>query len=176
VDAAVAELLDDAGGGPLAVLAHGSRSGASARGPRPSFAGAGVPDAWVPALRPWDGARGRAAEVAASVALVCLADALEARGARERLTDVVVHEVPATFADRPDDAARLAADLRDVAGLVVAGGGAPGGLDAGPYALAPGVAAVLAPLAASWVPEVRTVAVGHEHLPPEYRVTLLRER
>ncbi len=175
VDAAVVELLDDAGAGTLAVLAHGSGDGTRTHGPRPSFAGAGVPDARVPELQPWAASQREALQVPASVALVCLAGALEARGARTRLSDVVALEVPAALAARPDNAARLAADLRGVAGIVVAGGGAPGSLDATPEALAPGVAAVLALLASSWVPEVRTLAVEHEHLPGEYRVTLLRE-
>jgi hypothetical protein len=160
--------------GPLAVLAH--RSGPTARSgaARPSLAGAGVPAAWVPALAAWEASGDDVAQVPASVALLCLTDALEARGERARLRDVVVHEVPPGLAGLPDELDAVVAEVRGARGVVVAGGGVPGGLDTAPDALAPGVRAVLGRVAASWSPEVRRVAVAGDHLPPEYRVTLLR--
>lgn len=173
VDAALAALLDDAPQGPLAVLAHRSGGSVRARALRPSLAGAGIGPRWAP-VPLWDGAPQETAQVPASVALVRLAYALEARGATARLADVVVHEVPASLARRPDETARVASVLAAVAGVVVAGGGRPGGVDAAPEALAPGVAAVLAALTQPWEPEVSTVPFRLEHLPSEYRVTILR--
>jgi hypothetical protein len=174
---ALGELLDDASDGALAVLAHRSGPARRTRGPRPSLAGAGVPESWTPDLRAWDDATTpHTVQVPASVALVCLAAALAARGARGRAADVVVHEVPSTLARAGDDAARVAADLRGAAGVVVAGGGAPGAVAAAPDELAPGVAAVLADLGPRWEPEERTIAVEGDHLPPRYTVTLLRDR
>ncbi|TWH31787.1 hypothetical protein L600_002100000510 [Isoptericola variabilis J7] len=189
VRAAVHELLDDAlddavpagrTGGRLAVLAHrtgAAGSPAAGRPMRPSLAGAGIPARWAPVVGADDGPP-ETAQVPASVALACLGEALAARGSAERLRDVVVHEVPAGLAGSPDDVARVADAVRAAAGVVVAGGGPPGGLDAAPDALAPGVAAVLSSLrapAGTWVPEVRVVRTEHEHLPGEYHVTLLRE-
>ncbi len=194
---ALGALLDDASGGTLAVLAHGSGPARRTRAARPSLAGAGVPERWTPGLRAWGaGAARPAVQVPASVALVCLAAALGARGARAGAADVVVHEVPPALARVPDDVGRVAADLRAAAGVVVAGGGPPGpapwtpdvptpGVPApdapAPGApasggLAPGVAAVLAALGPRWEPEERTVAVAGDHLPARYAVTLLRDR
>lgn len=172
---ALAALLDDAPGGTLAVLAHGRGPARRTRGPRPSLAGAGVPERWTPGVRAWDdGASRHAVQVPASVALVCLATALEGRGARGRTADVVVHEVPSAFGQLPDGVARVAAELRAAAGVVVATGRPPGAVGDAPDAPAPGVAAVLAALGPRWEPEERTVAVAGDHLPPRYVVTLLR--
>ncbi len=174
---ALGELLDDTSDGELAVLAHGCGPARRTRGPRPSLAGAGVPKRWTPDLRAWDGAvPARTAQVPASVTLVCLSAALAARGTRGRTADVVVHEVPSTLERAGDDAARVAADLRAAAGVIIAGGAAPGAVAPAPDALAPGVAAVLAALDPRWEPEERTVAVEGDHLPPWYAVTLLRDR
>lgn len=167
-------LPDDVRPGGLAVLAHRSGSRTRSGAARPSLAGAGVPPARVPALGVWDTPGVEDAQVPASVALLCLADALAARGERARLRDVVVHQVPPDLAERPDELDVVAAAVREARGVVVAGGGVPGGPDTAPDALAPGVRAVLGHVAASWVPEVRAVAVTGDHLPQEYRVTLLR--
>jgi hypothetical protein len=171
VDAALAELVSDAGSGALLVLAHGSGPDLGSRRRRPSLQAAGIPDAWVPAVRDWPDASRRPAGVAASVALVCLADALAARGDLARLADVVVREVPGEMFDVED----ACHDVDQAAGVVVAGGGAPGSREDGPKALAPGVDRVLAQVTAErgWVPVVRRAAERHEHLPADYQVTLL---
>ncbi|MFP3713627.1 hypothetical protein [Puerhibacterium sp. TATVAM-FAB25] len=160
----------DPGGPAPAVLAHGPvvRAGRL----RPSLAAVGVADRWVPLL----GERTAAgtgsgddgvAGVPASVALLALADAGLAAG--------VTVEVPA--AAGPDDVAAAVAAL-GTGPVVVAGGGVPGGPERGPAALAPGVAAVLAALAAAggWEAGPTAVPAHHEHLPAAYHVTVHRGR
>lgn len=191
---ALAEILTD-GRRPL-VVAHGEavRHGRM----RPSLAAVGVADTW---LRPpgslgprgphgsedtSGGGGGRppweqdlpVAGVGASVALMCLAEVLgEQAGAVETL------ELPPAWNEQPGFSAagdprraRAAAvgHLMAADGLVVAGGGVPGGLVTDPGALAPGLAEALAAVGAQWSPEVRILPQSHDHLPPEYRVTLLR--
>jgi len=173
VDAALAQLVSDASSGRLLVLAHGPGPDVGARRLRPSLAGAGIPDSWVPALCAWPAGPADAAHVPASVALLCLADALAALDAAARRDDVVVREVPLDGFD-VDDTAR---DVAGAAGVVVAGGGVPGGQDDAPRAMAAGVDRVLRQVAAArgWVPEVRHVPATGAHLPAEYEVTTFRE-
>lgn len=182
---ALGELAAAPGGPAPAVLAHGPvlRAGRL----RPSLAAAGVADRWVPLLarRPAtgtgsdddgdDGDDGDdrddrddgVAGVPASVALLALADAGLAAG--------VTVEVPA--APGPEDVAAALAAVGD-GPVVVAGGGVPGGPERGPEVLAPGVAAVLAALAAAggWDAERTAVPARHEHLPETYVVTVHRGR
>ncbi|WP_159793313.1 hypothetical protein [Puerhibacterium puerhi] len=172
VRAAVRRALRElaAGGATPAVLAHGAVARAGSL--RPSLAAAGVADRWVPLLAerpgaatgPAGGADGTAG-VAASVALLALADAGLAAG--------VTVEVPA---DAGADDVAAAAGALGAGPVVVAGGGVPGGADGGPDALAPGVAAVLASLAAAgaWQAETAVVPAHHEHLPTAYHVTVYR--
>lgn len=191
---AIAEIV--MGGRRPLVVAHGEalRHGRM----RPSLAAVGVADTWLRlpgSLGSRDphgsedtsgGAGGRppweqdlpVAGVGASVALLCLAEVLgEQAGAVETL------ELPPAWNDQPGFSA--ASDLRPARaaavghlmaadGLVVAGGGVPGGVVTDPGALAPGVAEALAAVGAQWSPEVRILPQSHDHLPPEYRVTLLR--
>lgn len=194
VRTALAELTSD-GRLPL-VLAHGPalRHGLL----RPSLAGSGVDDRWLPepagvwrttqdALRGAQDARRTAqgapradaarppAGTGASVALLVLADVLG-----ERAADVETLEVP------PDDTLLEdqldghlhgdgAADLlRGAAGLVVAGGGVPGGLDSGPGALTDGIRAALRLAGGdAWDADVQEFGQAHDHLPPSYQVTTL---
>lgn len=171
VRAALAELV--AGGRLPLVLAHGPvlRHGRM----RPSLAGAGIGDRWLPAPSTGSGRRlsaatswadGASAGTGASVALLALADVLG-----DRTTDVETLEVPADGSSLDDGAADL---LRDATGLVVAGGGAPGGLDDGPDALTDGIRAALRAAGAdAWRAEVQVFEQAHGHLPPAYRVTTL---
>ncbi|MBA8806926.1 hypothetical protein [Promicromonospora sukumoe] len=170
VRAAVADALarlTEGGRVPL-VLAHGPalRSGRM----RPSLAGSGIGERWLGGGGVSDEGR-PAAGTGASVALLALADVLGARAA-----DVEVLEVPPSWPGSsgtgPDaDAVRL---LRAADGLVVAGGGVPGGLDSDPGALTDGVRAALRAAGAdAWTSEVQVFAQSHDHLPPEYRVTTL---
>lgn len=173
VAAALAGLTD--GGRVPLVLAHGRalRHGRM----RPSLAGSGIDDRWLPGpstgtgrrsggAAPWpDGAR-PVAGTGASVALLALADVLG-----DRVADVEVLEVPPSWPGPVDGADPL---LRDAPGLVVAGGGAPGGLDSAPGALTDGVRAALRAAGAdAWTPRVQVFAQAHDHLPSEYRVTVL---
>ncbi|MCF4122988.1 hypothetical protein L1785_18595 [Antribacter sp. KLBMP9083] len=192
---ALAEIV--MGGRRPLVVAHGEalRHGRM----RPSLAAVGVADTWlrIPDFRghrevpqrsedtsggggarrsPWE-PHLPVAGVGASVALMCLAEVLgEQAGAVETL------ELPPAWSDQPgisaggESEARAAAvgHLMAADGLVVAGGGVPGGLLTDPGALAPGVAEALAAVGAEWTPEVRVLPQSHDHLPPEYRVTLLR--
>ena len=171
VRAALAELT--AGGRPLLVLAHGP---ALRRGRmRPSLAGSGIGDHWLPdpstgsgrraaAATPW--ADGAPAGTGASVALLALADVLGVRAA-----DVETLEVPPDGSLLDGAATDL---LRGAAGLVVAGGGVPGGLDSGPDALTDGIRAALRAAGAdTWHSTDQVFEQSHDHLPPEYRVTTL---
>ncbi|WP_084468275.1 hypothetical protein [Promicromonospora sukumoe] len=163
VSAALARLT--AGGRVPLVLAHGP---ALRRGrQRPSLAGSGIGDRWLPddARRHW--APGLpAAGTGASVALLVLADVLGARAA-----DVDVLEVPPSSGAL--DAGSLQA-LRAADGLVVAGGGAPGGLETAPDALTDGVRAALRAVGAdAWSAQAQEFEQTHDHLPPRYRVTTL---
>ena len=165
VRAALAELV--AGGGLPLVLAHGPalRHGRL----RPSLAGSGIGDRWLPALSvaaSW--ADGAPAGTGASVALLALADVLG-----DRATDIETLEVPADGAALDDDG--VTGLLRGATSLVVAGGGGPGGLDAGPEVLTDGIRAALRAAGAdAWHAEVQVFEQAHGHLPPAYRVTTLR--
>jgi hypothetical protein len=173
VAAALAGLT--AGGRVPLVLAHGPelRHGRM----RPSLAGSGIGDRWLPdpstgsghragAGLPWADSDRPAAGTGASVALLALADVLGARA-----SDVEALEVPPDWAGLDAGPADL---LRRADCLVVAGGGVPGGLDNGPDALTDGVASALRIAGADgWAPEVQVFEQAHDHLPPEYRVTIL---
>lgn len=163
VSAALARLT--AGGRLPLVLAHGP---ALRRGRlRPSLAGSGIGDRWLPddAGRHW--APGLpAAGTGASVALLALADVLGTG-----VADVEVLEVPASSGVL--DFGALEA-LRAADGLVVAGGGAPGGLETDPDALTDGVRAALRAAGAdAWSAQAQEFEQAHDHLPPRYRVTTL---
>ncbi|MGW8567205.1 hypothetical protein [Isoptericola sp. NPDC055881] len=179
VDAALDRFLADAlpadaGDGPLVVLAPVPR-GAPARTAslRPSLAGAGIADRWVPAVAAWPPAPADAAHVPASVVLLALGAALGRAGARD--VDVRVVEVAA---DGPDGDA--AAALRGARGVVVAGGLAPGAPGAGAVTASPLVDPVVDPVVAAaldtaaapdgWAWQVTRVPGGHEHLPAAYSV------
>ena len=158
VRAALAELV--AGGRLPLVLAHGPalRHGRM----RPSLASSGISDRWLPDS--W--ADGAPAGTSASVALLALADVLGGRTA-----DIETLEVPPDGSPFDDDAADL---LRGATGLVVAGGGAPGGLDDGPEELTDGIRAALRAAGADdWHADVQVFEQSHDHLPPAYRVTTL---
>lgn len=161
VSGALADLT--AGGRIPLVVAHGPvlRRGRM----RPSLAGSGISDRWLPGTTAWPGDLPTAG-TGASVALLALAAVPGARaGAVETL------EVPA--AAEPLDAGAVAA-LRGAACLVVAGGGVPGGLDTDPAALTDGVRAALRAAGAdAWTAEVQELEQSHDHLPPRYRVTTL---
>ncbi|MEV0893332.1 hypothetical protein [Promicromonospora sp. NPDC050262] len=173
VAAALAGLTD--GGRVPLVLAHGRalRHGRM----RPSLAGSGIDDRWLPGSPPGAGRRSGAAwswrdeirpaaGTGASVALLALADVLG-----DRVAEVEVLEVPPSW---PGPVAGPDPLLRDAAGLVVAGGGVPGGLDSDPGTLTDGVRAALRAAGADgWTPQVQVFAQSHDHLPPEYRVTVL---
>ncbi|WP_454854540.1 hypothetical protein [Promicromonospora soli] len=184
-DAVRAALVALTAGGRLPlVLAHGP---ALRRGRmRPSLAGSGISDRWLPdpstgsgrrlpagsgrpapAATPW--ADGALAGTGASVALLVLADVLG-----DRAADVETLEVPPAGSSLDDAAADL---LRSAAGLVVAGGGVPGGLDSGPGALTGGVQAALRAAGAdAWHADVQVFEQSHDHLPPRYQVTRLTDR
>lgn len=159
VRAALAELV--AGGRLPLVLAHGPalRHGRM----RPSLAGSGIGDRWLPG-RSW--ADGAPAGTGASVALLALADVLG-----DRAADVETLEVPPDGSPLDDGAADL---LRGATGLVVAGGGVPGGQDGGPAELTDGIRAALRAAGAdAWHADVQVFEQSHDHLPPAYRVTTL---
>lgn len=175
-----------AGGTLPLVLAHGAalRHGHL----RPTLAGSGIGDHWLPDPSTGSGRRpstasGRragtdghragsarpAAGTGASVALLALADVLGVRAA-----DVETLEVPPSTVALDGGPLEL---LRRAGGLVVAGGGAPGGLDSSPDALTDGIRAALRAAGADeWTAEVQVFEQGHDHLPPEYRVTTLSDR
>jgi hypothetical protein len=170
VRAALAELVAE-GRLPL-VLAHGPalRHGRL----RPSLAGSGIGDRWLPDVPASPGRRvaaaswadGAPAGTGASVALLALADVLGARA-----TDVETLEVPADGSLLDGGVADL---LSGATGLVVAGGGVPGGVDDGPEVLTDGIRAALRAAGAdTWHTEVQVFEQSHGHLPPAYRVTTL---
>jgi hypothetical protein len=163
VSAALARLT--AGGRVPLVLAPGP---ALRRGRlRPSLAGSGIGDRWLPddAGRLWASDL-PAAGTGASVALLALADVLGARTA-----DVEVLEVPPSSGAVEVSALEA---LRAADGLVVAGGGAPGGLETAPGALSDGVGAALRAAGAdAWTASAQEFEQTHDHLPPRYRVTTL---
>ncbi|MFD6142029.1 hypothetical protein [Promicromonospora sp. NPDC060271] len=168
VRAALAELV--AGGRVPLVLADGPalRHGRM----RPSLTGAGIGDRWLPGPSAAGSLAGASwadrapAGTGASVALLALADVLG-----DRAADVETLEVPADGSSLDDGAVAL---LRGATGLVVAGGGAPGGSDAGPGALTDGIRAALGAAGADgWHAEVQVFEQSHDHLPPAYRVTTL---
>jgi hypothetical protein len=187
VRAALADLT--ASGHLPLVLAHGPalRHGRM----RPSLAGSGIGDRWLPdpstgsrwrastgsgrgpstgqgrraaAATPW--ADGAPAGTGASVALLALADVLGARAADVETLEV---SLDASLLDA------AAADLlRGATGLVVAGGGVPGSQDSGPGVLTDGIWAALRVAGAdAWHSDVQVFEQSHDHLPPEYRVTIL---
>ncbi|HWV75895.1 MAG TPA: hypothetical protein VN027_01160 [Isoptericola sp.] len=184
------------GDAPLVVLAPVPRGAAGGFGRRrPSLAGAGIADRWVPDVAAWprhDLDPVPAAHVPASVALLALRAALR-RAGHDGPPDVVVLEM----SDAGDPPAEAVAALHRAPALVVAGGAAPGTPGAAavpdvvldvardavpdavpdpssecPVLLAPAVSAVLdaavSPRRWSW--RVTTVPGGHEHLPPSYGI------
>ncbi|GAA1732692.1 hypothetical protein GCM10009809_30170 [Isoptericola hypogeus] len=180
VGAALGELVAHAlrPGAPAGLLVLASAGRQGARGPvrsgrprsgrlRPSLAGAGIADRWVPGVAAWPPsdeatyAPDDVAHVPASVALLCLAAALEARGAAGALAEVEVVEVPARL--HAEDAEVLRLRLRAAAAVVAAD-------DDGP------VVGTLGDVAgrAGWIPEVRIAAEAHEHLQERYDVTVWR--
>ncbi|SKC79296.1 hypothetical protein [Krasilnikoviella flava] len=198
VDAALDRLVADVvaptvpggdGDVPLVVLAPVPRGAAGGYGRRrPSLAGAGVADRWVPEIAGWPdddhgghgehGLRTPAAHVPASVGLVALRAAL-VRAGRPGRPDAVVLELSGAAP------AEGVAALRRARAVVVAGGAAPGtpGAAAGddavrdpgplhPVRLDPAVAAALQVAVApgSWAWRVTSIPGGHEHLPATYRV------
>jgi hypothetical protein len=186
VRAALGELtseLTSDGRLPL-VLAHGPvlRHGRM----RPSLAGSGVDDRWLPAPAtgpgprpgpgpdatapaPWPDGDLPPAGTGASVALLALADVLGPRAA-----DVETLEVPPDGVPGGALGGTASAALTHAAGLVVAGGGAPGGLDSAPDALTGGIRAALRLVGAdAWDQRVQVFEQTHDHLPPAYRVTTL---
>ncbi|MFE5293500.1 hypothetical protein ACFQ8T_15110 [Isoptericola sp. NPDC056618] len=176
------------GDAPLVVLGAVPRGAGGGFGRRrPSLAGAGVADRWVPDVAGWaraDPAPARPAHVPASVALLALRAALR-RAGHDGPPDVVVLEV----SDAAGAPAEAVAALHRAPAVVVAGGAAPGAPGAAavpdpqpgstpdrgpgcPVLLAPAVSALLdgavAPGRWSW--GVTTVPGGHEHLPPSYGI------
>lgn len=161
VAGALTELVAEPTGGALPlVVAHGP---APRHGPlRPSLAGSGISDRWLPPGLPAAWGRGGhgPAGTGASVALLALAPVLG-----ERAGDVPTLEVAG-----PPDAAAVAA-LRAAPVLVVAGGGAPGSQDRDPAALTPGVRAALREAGVDLAgARVLTFPQEDEHLPSAYRV------
>jgi hypothetical protein len=175
-----------AGGLLPLVLAHGPvlRHGHL----RPTLTGSGIGDRWLPGpstdpgLRPstapgrhagtgdsWADSARPAAGTGASVALLALADVLGVRAA-----DVETLQVPPSTVALDGGPLEL---LRRAGGLVVAGGGAPGGPDSSADALTDGIRAALRAAGADeWAAEVQVFEQVHDHLPPEYRVTTLSDR
>ncbi|MGE9361661.1 hypothetical protein [Isoptericola nanjingensis] len=180
------------GDAPLVVLAAAPRGASGGFGRRrPSLAGAGVADRWVPevaACARSGPASARPAHVPASVALLALRASLR-RAGHDGPPDVVVLEV----SDAAEAPAEAVAALHRAPAVVVAGGAAPGtpgaaavpdpardpepgpASDRGagcPVLLAPAVSALLDAAVAPgrWLWCVTTVPGGHEHLPPSYGV------
>ncbi|GAB2502022.1 hypothetical protein GCM10027063_46710 [Promicromonospora xylanilytica] len=163
---ALAELT--AGGVLPLVLAHGPalRHGLL----RPSLTGSGIGDRWLPgAAGLWADPTRPAAGTGASVALLALADVLGGRAA-----EIETLEVPPGAETLEGDPLDL---LRHADGVVVAGGGAPGGQDSGPDALTGGIRAALrAAGAGAWTADVQVFEQAGDHLPPAYQVTRLTDR
>ncbi|MFE5340398.1 hypothetical protein ACFQ80_09245 [Isoptericola sp. NPDC056578] len=180
------------GDAPLVVLAPVPRGASGGFGRRrPSLAGAGIADRWVPDVAAWAGADPAPvppAHVPASVALLALRAAAR-RAGHDGPPDVVVLEV----SDAAEVPAEAVTALRRAPAVVVAGGAAPGTpgaaavpdpapdpapgpapgpVSGGPVLLAPAVAALLDVAAAPgrWSWRVTTVPGGHEHLPASYGV------
>lgn len=193
VCAALAGLAE--AGQPL-VLAHGP---ARTRAPgvlRPTLAAAGIADAMLPddVLAPWVGRpAGIAAGTAASVALLCLSMALGERAAHIPVLEVPAQPGPpgralprATTAaaaegdpgrdPSPGAGAVVAEHVAAGGTLVVTSGGTPGPGTVAPQdldLLTPGIAAALTAAGADgWHRETRVFPQDHEHLPPEYRLTV----
>lgn len=159
---ALTELVDDLTGKALPlVVAHG---GDPRYGPlRPSLAGSGISDRWLPPGLPaaWAPGDRAPAGTGASVALLALAAVLGERAGA----------VPTLELSGPPDEAASAA-LRAAPALVVAGGGAPGSQDRDPAALTPGVRAALREVGVELTrAHVRVFPQRHDHLPSAYTVT-----
>ncbi len=164
VATALAALVDD-GRVPL-VLAHGPalRWGRL----RPSLAGSGIGDRWLPDA---GGRPGRTATSRPRAPAPRWRSWRSRTCSAQRAADVETLEVPPDGAG-PDG--RSVDLLRRADCLVVAGGGAPGGLDTGPDALTDGIRAALRVAGAdAWGAEVQAFEQSHDHLPAEYRVTIL---
>lgn len=168
-DAVARALTELTAGGVLPlVLAHGTvlRHGLL----RPSLAGSGIGDRWLPdAAGHWADRARPAAGTGASVALLALADVLGGRAAEIETVEVP----PGTdrLEGRPLDL------LRRAAAVVVAGGGAPGGQASGPDALTGGVRAALRAAGADeWATDVQVFEQAGDHLPLAYQVTRLTDR
>jgi len=189
--------LDPRAGAPLMVLAPVPRRATAGLGVRrPSLAGVGVADRWVPAVAGWPDRDVPAAHAPASVALVALAGALDRAGRAghadraDRSGRPRAHRPPVAVLEVSGEVpAPHVAALRGARAVVVAGGVAPGtpgaaaaakagapgdggGRPAGDPGLDPAVAAALDLAAAPgrWTWTVTTVPGGHEHLPAVYRV------
>ncbi|WP_166846847.1 hypothetical protein [Isoptericola sp. BMS4] len=163
-------LLDDAGGARdllvVAPLPRGATPPDDA-GPaprRPSLAGAGIPDRWLPDLDGWP--RAGAAHVPASVALLTLGRALVARGEPGRRGAVGVIELPADAP--PSVVARAVASVRAAAATVLAWSPGPSTQPVAEIA-----AALVAE--AGWVPETTATVERGDHLPGRYELTAWRE-
>lgn len=132
---------------------------------RPSLAGSGIGDRWLP-----DDRTGRsstyddlpAAGTGASVALLALAGVLGARTG-----EIETIEVPPDGTGPEGSAAQL---LRRATCLVVAGGGPAGGSGA----MTDGIRAALCVAGAdAWTADHQVFERSSDHLPLEYRVTVL---
>lgn len=169
--ALLGRLLDGAGGpGDLLVVAPLPRGATPPDevGPaprRPSLAGAGVPDRWLPDLDGWP--RAGAAHVPASVALLTLGRALVARGEPGRRGAVGVIELPADAP--PSVVVRVVASVRAAAATVLAWSPTPPPTPSTrPVAE---VAAALGDPAAGWEPESTATVERGDHLPGRYELT-----
>lgn len=180
-DSLLGRLLDDAGGpGDLLVVAPLPPGAAAPEGGapaprRPSLAGAGVPDRWLPDLDGWPRAA-EAAHVPASVALLALGRALVARGEPGRRAAVGVVELPADAS--PSAVARAVASVRAAAATVLAWSPTPSTPPSTPSTPSTSpVAEVAAALGAEagWAPETTATVERGDHLPGRYELTAWRE-
>lgn len=148
------------------VLAPAARSAVGQR--RPSLAGAGIADRWVPALAGWPATSSTGVgDVPASVVQLVLTHAVGPRAAAEAL-------VVELAADADDPLLATAADaLGACDALAVAGGDRR---VAGTSVCAPAVAAVLEVLAEreGWTATTRSVSADGPHLPGRYDVVTWR--